>query len=193
MELLLLKALFDSILRLFYRATMVQRRKRFSYYKSLTAVQKKIYDKSDAIVWVKFEEAGRFKSAMRMLEDALLRDDKTAVAKAAQRVIYGLCTVFGVPQIKVKVLAKRPSNSSGEMHGLYEYEEESKKSPVITVWMRTAQRKQVVAFKTFLRTIIHEFMHHLDFHLLKFEDSLHTEGFYMRENSLVKKLISQIK
>jgi hypothetical protein len=43
--------------------------------------------------------------------------------------------------------------------------------------MRTAQRKKVVAFRTFLRTVLHEYCHHLDYALLKFEDSFHTEVF----------------
>jgi hypothetical protein len=55
--------------------------------------------------------------------------------------------------------------------------------------MRTAQRRQVVAFKTFLRTLLHEIVHHLDYELLELEDSLHTEGFYKRESSLFHRLV----
>ena len=51
--------------------------------------------------------------------------------------------------------------------------------------MRTAQRLQVVAFKTFLRTLLHELCHHLDYEHLKLARSFHTEGFYKRESSLV--------
>ena len=57
--------------------------------------------------------------------------------------------------------------------------------------MRTAQRKQVVAFKTFLRTLLHEIGHHLDYELLELEDSLHTEGFYKRESSLFRQLVPE--
>lgn len=45
------------------------------------------------------------------------------------------------------------------------------------LWMRTAKRRQVVAFKTFLRTLLHEVCHHLDYECLKLKDSFHTEGF----------------
>jgi hypothetical protein len=41
-----------------------------------------------------------------------------------------------------------------------------------------------VAFKTFLRTLLHEICHHLDYALLHLRDSLHTDGFYKRESSL---------
>jgi hypothetical protein len=50
--------------------------------------------------------------------------------------------------------------------------------------MRTAKRKQVVAFKTFLRTVLHELCHHLDYEYFGLEDSFHTEGFYQRESNL---------
>jgi hypothetical protein len=44
--------------------------------------------------------------------------------------------------------------------------------------MRTAAKRQVVAFKTFLRTVVHEVGHHLD-------------GFYKRESSLANALLAQ--
>ena len=63
--------------------------------------------------------------------------------------------------------------------------------PCITVWMRTVQKKQVVAFKTFLRTLIHEVCHHLDYDLFALEETFHTEGFYKRESALVAALLAQ--
>jgi hypothetical protein len=57
--------------------------------------------------------------------------------------------------------------------------------------MRTVQKKQVVAFKTFLRTLIHEVCHHLDYDLFAFEETFHTEGFYKRESTLVAALLAQ--
>jgi hypothetical protein len=54
--------------------------------------------------------------------------------------------------------------------------------------MRTAKKKRVVAFKTFLRTLLHELGHHLDFTLLELPESYHTEGFFKRESSLFHQL-----
>ena len=51
---------------------------------------------------------------------------------------------------------------------------------MIRVWMRTAVRKQVTSFGTFLSTLCHEFGHHLDFERFGFQDSPHTRGFYER-------------
>jgi hypothetical protein len=56
--------------------------------------------------------------------------------------------------------------------------------------MRTAQRRQVVAFRSFLRTLLHEISHHLDYELFKLSESYHTEGFYKRESSLFHQLMS---
>ncbi len=46
------------------------------------------------------------------------------------------------------------------------------------------------AFRTFLRTLLHEICHHLDYELLKLDDSFHTEGFFKRESSLFNQLVA---
>ena len=97
---------------------------------------------------------------------------------------------YHVPPVRVRVLARRPADDYGELHGLYEPEDEGVAAR-ITVWMRTAQKKQVVAFKTFLRTLIHELCHHLDYELFALEETFHTEGFYKRESSLSGALLDQ--
>ena len=54
--------------------------------------------------------------------------------------------------------------------------------------MCTAQRRKVVAFRSFLRTLLHEICHHLDYELFHLPESFHTEGFYKRESSLFHQL-----
>ena len=95
-----------------------------------------------------------------------------------------------VPKIRVRVLAQRPADDDGELHGLYEPDDAGTPAR-ITVWMRTAARKDVVAFKTFLRTLIHELCHHLDYELYKMPETFHTEGFYKRESTLVAALLAR--
>jgi hypothetical protein len=73
------------------------------------------------------------------------------------------------------------------LHGLY-VPTQGRTPAVITVWMRTAQRRQVVAFRSFLRTLLHEICHHIDYELFLLEESYHTEGFYKRESSLFHQL-----
>ena len=50
----------------------------------------------------------------------------------------------------------------------------------IRIWTRTAVRKQVTSFGTFLSTLCHEFCHHLDCQKFGFAGSPHTRGFYER-------------
>jgi hypothetical protein len=57
--------------------------------------------------------------------------------------------------------------------------------------MRTAKRGQVVAFRTFLRTLLHEVCHHLDYHYLHLRESYHTEGFFQRESSLFRVIVQK--
>ena len=63
------------------------------------------------------------------------------------------------------------------------------KPPEIVLWMRTAQRHEVVKPRTFLRTLLHELCHYLDYSLLQLEDSYHTMGFFKRESFLVRALM----
>ncbi len=57
--------------------------------------------------------------------------------------------------------------------------------------MRTAAREDVVSFRTFLRTLVHELGHHLDVVLLELAESFHTHGFFRRESSLVRQLLGE--
>jgi len=98
----------------------------------------------------------------------------------AQRIADGICTAFRVSRVRVKVAERRPHDQRGELHGLYT----PGPTDTITLWMFTAKRAQVVAARTFLRTLLHELCHHLDYTHLQLRDSLHTQGFYQRESSL---------
>jgi hypothetical protein len=57
--------------------------------------------------------------------------------------------------------------------------------------MRTARQKRVVAFRTFLRTLLHELCHHLDYELYRLPETFHTEGFYKRESNLLRRVLGE--
>jgi hypothetical protein len=59
--------------------------------------------------------------------------------------------------------------------------------------MRTARHARVVAFRTFLRTLLHELLHHLDLEVLGLDWSFHTEGFFRRESSLFHQLVPEAR
>jgi hypothetical protein len=129
-------------------------------------------------------------TAVACIRDALAREDRAAVQKGCQALVDALVRGYSVPPIRLRVLAARPADDYGELHGLYEPEDGATPAR-ITAWMRTAQKKQVVAFKSFLRTVVHEVCHHLDYELFKLPETFHTEGFYKRESALANALLAQ--
>jgi hypothetical protein len=119
---------------------------------------------------------------VRVLPGILLAGDSHRVERVAQAIADEISGALRVPRVRVMVSGTRPSNARGELHGLYTPTNGG--TATIKVWMITAKLGKVVAFKTFLRTLLHEVCHHLDYALLRLGDSLHTDGFYKRESSL---------
>jgi len=162
----------------------------FAYYAKLSPARQRIYRRSDAIESLQLPVDVQAGVLVVRIRDGLLRDDVASVQRACQSLIDALVTGYRVPPIRLRVLAQRPADDYGELHGLYE-PEEGRTPARITVWMRTAAKRQVVAFKTFLRTVVHEVGHHLDYELFKLEETFHTEGFYKRESALANALLAQ--
>jgi len=158
----------------------------FPYYRRLNARQKRIYRASDRVTALDLREPEGLRPEVERLRHALVAEDRKAVERSCAALSDGICGRFGVPPIRVRVLAARPSRSWGELHGLYDPEHEP---PLVTLWMRTAAKRRVVAFKSFLRTLVHELLHHLDYELLELEETFHTEGFFRRESSLVRQML----
>jgi len=162
----------------------------FAYFQRLTRRQQAIYLRSDALTTLALPDAARLRPAVARLAEALRREDRPETEAAAQGLASGLATALGVPAVRVQVLAARPHARWGELHGLYETSARGERPPLITLWMRTARQKRVVAFRTFLRTLLHEVGHHLDYTLLRLGDSFHTQGFYARESHLFHQLVT---
>ncbi|HEY2817991.1 MAG TPA: hypothetical protein VGK44_12770 [Casimicrobiaceae bacterium] len=162
---------------------------RFAYYDRLSAPRKRVYRQSDAIESIGLPRDVAAGPMVARLRAALIAENRVGVQAACQSLIDALVDGYKVPPIRMRVLAQRPSGDYGELHGLYE-PEEGRTQARITVWMRTASRRQVVAFKTFLRTLTHELCHHLDYELFALEETFHTEGFYKRESSLANALLA---
>ena len=123
-----------------------------------SARQKKIYRQSDAVERVNLPEESAAPALVPEVAAALESEDRRKTELACQKLASVLTGELGVPPVRVKVLAARPSRNWGELHGLYTAPEASERAE-ITIWMRTAQRRQVVAFRTFLRTLLHELGH----------------------------------
>ena len=162
----------------------------FSYYSELSAAQKRVYQKSDAITALPLPEAAPLQPLAARIQEALVRDDRTAVEELCRSLAAGIAAQLHAPPIRVRVLATRPSATWGELHGLYEGAE-GRAQALITLWMRTAKHRKVVAFRSFLRTLLHELCHHVDFEVIGLPDSFHTQGFYQRESSLFHQLVPE--
>jgi hypothetical protein len=162
----------------------------FAYYSRLSAAQQRIYRTSDAIESIPLPPALSVGTDVCAIRAALAADDPRAVQRACQRVADALTAGCHVPPLRIRVLAQRPSDDYGELHGLYEPAEGAGQA-TISVWMRTAQKKQVVKFRTFLRTVVHELCHHFDYELYGFAETFHTQGFYTRESTLMRELLGE--
>ena len=163
----------------------------FAYYARLNRAQQAIYRKSDGITEVRLSRPADLHPLVGALDVALRTEDRLATQRATDRLIRGLTDTLAIPPVKVEVLAARPHAKWGELHGLYTAERG--KVPKIQLWMRTAKQKRVVAFRTYMRTLLHEVGHHIDYTFLRLADSFHTEGFYKRESSLFYQLVPEAR
>ncbi|HEU5394321.1 MAG TPA: hypothetical protein VFV36_05910 [Candidatus Methylomirabilis sp.] len=164
----------------------------FAYYRRLSPAEQRVYRRSDAVTAVPLPPSHGLRPQVGELAEALRSGDSVRTGAAADRLLRSLCAALGVSPVRAEVLAARPARHWGELHGLYAPAERGRPARV-TLWMRTAQRRQVVALRTFLRTLLHELCHHLDYELLRLPDSLHTEGFYKRESSLFRRLMGEAR
>jgi hypothetical protein len=155
----------------------------FDYYQRLSPKERAVYRKSDELHAIRLPRPRELHDAVDALAKAMTRDDRAEVEACANLLLRAITEQLEVPPVIVEVLAVRPQLPDAELHGLYTQE-----PACIRVWMRTAKKKRVVAFKTFLRTLLHEIGHHLDFTLLGLPESYHTDGFFKRESSLFHQL-----
>ena len=105
------------------------------------------------------------------------------VRRACAEFLAETSRFYQTPSCGIRVLAARPLRAREhwvmELFGDYHPE-----TMLIRLWMRTAVRKEVTSFGTFLNTLCHEFCHHLDYHRFGFSDSWHTRGFFERTAAL---------
>ena len=160
----------------------------FAYYARLSAARKRIYDRSDAIGRIELPDAAALRPLIAPLEAALKAEGRAEAERLCAALAAGIVSQLGAPPLRVAVLAVRPAGDWGELHGLY-LPEDVGKAAVIKLWMRTAKNRRVVAFRSLLRTLLHELCHHLDYELYRLEETFHTEGFYKRESSLFHQLV----
>jgi len=135
---------------------------------------------SDRTLTLDIPPDNRIAAAARLIASSLEGEITKSVRLACASFLNIAAEFYQVDPPGVRVLAARPIRSweggwASELFGDYNPE-----TQLIRVWMRTAVRKQVTSFGTFLSTLCHEFCHHLDYLQLGYGDSWHTRGFYER-------------
>ena len=162
---------------------------RFEYYDRLGAKDRRTYRKSDAVSAIELPSHAvrALRALAKETEAALATEKPRSVSAPVKKLVSGLCEALEAPALEVKVRARRPRSAEGELHGLYTRWEDG--TARIEVWMKTAAHAKTVKPRPFVRTLLHEVCHHLDYTVLGLADSFHTEGFFKRESSLVRALL----
>lgn len=134
---------------------------------------------SDRLRSIVLPADGRLHRISQAIESAMELGSMGDVRRHSAEFVATVSDFYRVPKGDVQILAARPLRTRRgwrtELFGDYH-----PTTMLIRVWMRTAVKKEITSFGTFLSTLCHEFCHHLDFHQFKFRDSWHTRGFYER-------------
>lgn len=160
----------------------MRRRRRFS------SAEKKSYALSNSLFKVDIQVTPSMRRKVDDLALWLAAGDKRRVKAATQTVLDLLCAAAEVPEATLKLKDTADAKFRGgkavwKLYGTCE------RDGTITVAYKTAVRRQVFAFKTFLNTVVHEFMHHYDHWKLRLAASFHTSGFYNRVRDLYRQLL----
>jgi hypothetical protein len=138
---------------------------------------------SERIKTLNLPQDGRLLAIAKSLESAMKEGENADVRRPCAEFLGATSHFYKVPDCGIRVLAARPlrvrESWATELFGDYNPE-----TMLIRVWMRTAVRREITSFGTFLSTLCHEFCHHLDFQNFRFTDSWHTRGFYERTAAL---------
>ncbi len=138
---------------------------------------------SDRVKSLDVPQNGTFLEIAKRLDSAMKSDRIADVRSACTEFLATASDFYEVPTCTVRVLTARPlrtrERGTFELFGDY-----TPDSMLIRVWMRTAVRKEVTSFGTFLRPLAHGCCPHLDFKKFGFADSWNTRGFYERAGML---------
>jgi hypothetical protein len=127
--------------------------------------------------------------ARRLLEESPETGHRTILAQALCDALCDAAEINIIRRVHIsdvpQVHRKKNNRTVFKQYGYYQPDKQS-----LSINNRTAVRGQLLAAKTFLDTLLHEWMHHYD--AVKLElDSIHTSGFYARIRSLAQVLMDK--
>lgn len=143
------------------------------------------YQKSNRITKAKITVS----SGTVILVNQLLKSaDHKSRQKLGEQLLDELCDGAKIDIVKLEIAnTKQYHRKSAGRVALKRYGYYRPASKNIHIHNLTAVRGQILAPKTFLDTLLHEWMHHYDTYKLRLR-SIHSKGFYQRVNDLKEKL-----
>ena len=141
------------------------------------------FEASDRLISLELPDDDLLSAPAKEIE-AVMQGSRGDIRSACADFLSAAADFYGVSTPEVAALAARPlrvreGGWATELFGDYELA-----TARIRIWTRTAVRKRVTSYGTFLSTLCHEFCHHLDCRRLGFRQTPHTRGFYERGAAL---------
>lgn len=135
---------------------------------------------SERLTSIELPSASEFRKLALAIDHHMTDGTREQVRRACADFLAAAAAFYDIRTPEVRALAARPlrvreGGGQTELFGDY-----SLNDARIRIWTRTAVRKQVTSFGTFLSTLCHEFCHHLDCQKFGFGLTPHTRGFYER-------------
>ncbi len=144
------------------------------------------YQKSNAITSVDFAPSAR---AKRIAGQILYAQGYKERQSLAHFLINELAYNSNIERVSIKVTdTKQWHKRKGTRIAIKKYGVYYPKTKRISIQNLTAVRGRELAPKTFLDTLLHEWIHHYDYEKLRL-NSIHTKGFYERIGSLKERLL----
>lgn len=151
------------------------------------------YKKSNAATSVRFLISGEAKKLAQMILQSSGEDERERLSEALLDELSDAAKI-DIVELKISDANQKHRKLNGKIvmkqYGFYRIKHMAGGvglSHYICITNRTAARGQILAPKTFLDTLLHEWLHHYDFKKLKI-NSIHSRGFYERLNDLKRKL-----
>jgi len=142
----------------------------------------KNYEKSNKIITVDISLSDNILLYARTLLDSGEEHERQ---KFGEALLDELSDAARIDIVKLKISSARQYHKKfqnkivSKQYGYYKPD-----TNYIYISNRTAARGQILAPKTFLDTLLHEWLHHYDYKKLGLSRSIHSAGFYKRLNHL---------
>ena len=152
--------------------------------------EQKAYAISNARTEVDFKITPSMRRKVGDLALWLAEGDQSRVKETTQLVLDLLCEAAEISPAKLELMDAAEARIRGDK-AVWKLYGTCERDGTITVAFRTAVRRKVFAFKTFLNTVVHEYVHWYDAQRLELGASFHTSGFFQRVRDVYTQLLPE--